>query len=114
MRIKYFDTLPTANSLCILKTGFLFVASEFGNQWVSRLMLLISAYPFIFCYFSQLYQIVHLGESDDEPEFSSRMPLEEGETFFYDTRALQNLILIGKLLFFTKLSTKLLTPSPCL
>jgi splicing factor 3B subunit 3 len=32
MRIKYFDTLPVANSICILKTGFLFVASEFGNQ----------------------------------------------------------------------------------
>uniref|UniRef100_A0A915DI23 Cleavage/polyadenylation specificity factor A subunit C-terminal domain-containing protein n=1 Tax=Ditylenchus dipsaci TaxID=166011 RepID=A0A915DI23_9BILA len=77
MRIKYFDTLPTANSLCILKTGFLFVASEFGNH--------------------QLYQILHLGESDDEPEFSSRMPLEEGETFFYDTRALQNLVLIDQI-----------------
>jgi splicing factor 3B subunit 3 len=34
MKIKYFDTLPVANSLCILKTGFLFVASEFGNQSV--------------------------------------------------------------------------------
>ncbi|KAI1707610.1 mono-functional DNA-alkylating methyl methanesulfonate n-term domain-containing protein [Ditylenchus destructor] len=32
MRIKYFDTLPTANSMCILKTRFLFVASKFGNQ----------------------------------------------------------------------------------
>lgn len=32
MKIKYFDTLPPANALCILKTGFLFVASEFGNQ----------------------------------------------------------------------------------
>jgi len=34
MRIKYFDTLPVANALCILKTGFLFTASEFGNQFV--------------------------------------------------------------------------------
>lgn len=34
MRVKYFDTLPVANALCILKTGFLFVASEFGNQLV--------------------------------------------------------------------------------
>lgn len=32
MRIKYFDTLPVANAICILKTGFLFVSSEFGNQ----------------------------------------------------------------------------------
>ncbi len=32
IRIKYFDTVPVASSLCVLKTGFLFVACEFGNQ----------------------------------------------------------------------------------
>lgn len=32
LKIKYFDTVPTATSLCILKSGYLFVASEFGNQ----------------------------------------------------------------------------------
>lgn len=32
IRIKYFDTIPVAGSICLLKTGFLFVASEFGNQ----------------------------------------------------------------------------------
>jgi splicing factor 3B subunit 3 len=32
IKIKYFDTVPVANSMCVLKTGFLFVASEFGNQ----------------------------------------------------------------------------------
>lgn len=32
MRIKYFDTIPVATSLCILKSGYLFAASEFGNQ----------------------------------------------------------------------------------
>ncbi len=34
LKIKYFNTVPTASSLCILKSGFLFVASEFGNQCV--------------------------------------------------------------------------------
>ena len=34
LKIKYFDTVPTASALCILKSGFLFVASEFGNQYV--------------------------------------------------------------------------------
>ena len=34
VKIKYFDTVPVAISLCILKSGFLFVASEFGNQYV--------------------------------------------------------------------------------
>lgn len=32
LKIKYFDTIPVATSLCILKSGFLFAASEFGNQ----------------------------------------------------------------------------------
>jgi splicing factor 3B subunit 3 len=36
IKIKYFDTIPVANSLCILKSGFLFVASEFGNHYFYR------------------------------------------------------------------------------
>lgn len=43
--------MPVAASLCILKSGFLFVASEFGNQY--------------------LYQFEKLGDDDDEREFSS-------------------------------------------
>ena len=34
VRIRYFDTLPTAVSLCISKFGMLFAASEFSNQYV--------------------------------------------------------------------------------
>ncbi|GAA5896462.1 hypothetical protein JCM5296_000672 [Sporobolomyces johnsonii] len=51
LKIKYFDTVPVASSLCILKSGFLFVASEFGNP--------------------RLYQFEKLGDDDDEREFSS-------------------------------------------
>ncbi|KAH8814685.1 CPSF A subunit region-domain-containing protein [Flagelloscypha sp. PMI_526] len=51
LKIKYFDTVPVASSLCILKSGFLFVASEFGNHY--------------------LYQFQKLGDDDDEPEWSS-------------------------------------------
>lgn len=32
LKLKYFDTVPVSTSMCVLKTGFLFVASEFGNQ----------------------------------------------------------------------------------
>ena len=39
VKIKYFDTVPVASALCILKSGFLFVASEFGNQSVIPLHL---------------------------------------------------------------------------
>ncbi|EPT04569.1 hypothetical protein FOMPIDRAFT_95487 [Fomitopsis schrenkii] len=51
LKIKYFDTVPVASGLCILKSGFLFVASEFGNHY--------------------LYQFQKLGDDDNEPEFSS-------------------------------------------
>lgn len=77
IRIKYFDTVPVASSMCVLKTGFLFVASEFGNHF--------------------LYQIAHLGDDDDEPEFSSALQLDEGETFYYEARALKNLVLIDEM-----------------
>ncbi|KAJ4475998.1 CPSF A subunit region-domain-containing protein [Lentinula edodes] len=50
LKIKYFDTVPVASSLCILKSGFLFVASEFLNDYF---------YPF-----------QKLGDDDEEPEFS--------------------------------------------
>lgn len=32
IKMKYFDTVPVASEMCILQTGFLFVAAEFGNQ----------------------------------------------------------------------------------
>jgi splicing factor 3B subunit 3 len=50
LKIKYFDTVPVASSLCILKSGFLFVASEFSNP--------------------RLYQFEKLGDDDEEQEFS--------------------------------------------
>lgn len=46
---------------------------------------------------SYLYQIAHLGDEDDEPEFSSAMPLEEGDTFFFAPRPLRNLVLVDEM-----------------
>ena len=43
IRMKYFDTIPVAVSMTVLKTGFLFVGAEFGNH--------------------TLYQIAHLGKN---------------------------------------------------
>lgn len=77
IKLKYFDTVPVATAMCVLKTGFLFVAAEFGNHY--------------------LYQIAHLGDDDDELEFSSAMPLEEGDTFFFAPRALRNLVLVDEM-----------------
>ncbi|EQC32637.1 hypothetical protein SDRG_09613 [Saprolegnia diclina VS20] len=36
VKIKFFDTLPTANALCITKTGFLFSASEFATHYLCQ------------------------------------------------------------------------------
>ncbi|XP_060519278.1 splicing factor 3B subunit 3 isoform X2 [Cylas formicarius] len=77
IKLKYFDTVPVAAAMCVMKTGFLFVASEFGNHY--------------------LYQIAHLGDDDDELEFSSAMPLEEGDTFFFAPRPLRNLVLVDEI-----------------
>lgn len=47
--------------------------------------------------YSYLYQIAHLGDDDDEPEFSSSIPLEEGDTFFFAPRPLKNLVLVDEM-----------------
>ncbi len=46
--------------------------------------------------FSYLYQIAHLGDDDEEPEFSSAMPLEEGDTFLFQPRQLKNLVVVDE------------------
>ncbi|KAJ9093536.1 pre-mRNA-splicing factor rse1 [Naganishia friedmannii] len=51
LNIQYFDTIPVANSLCILKSGHLFAASEFGNH--------------------ALYQFLSLGDDDEGTTWSS-------------------------------------------
>ncbi len=71
IKIKYFDTAPVAKSLCILKTGFLFVASEFGDH--------------------HLYQFEHLGDGDRDVEFSSQ---DGVAPVFFDPRPLANLALV--------------------
>ena len=32
LKIKYFDTVPVSVSLCIIKSGYLFAASDFSDQ----------------------------------------------------------------------------------
>jgi splicing factor 3B subunit 3 len=52
MKIKYFETLPLAVDLCLFKSGFMFLAAEFGNH--------------------ALFQIDNLGDDEeDQPEFQS-------------------------------------------
>lgn len=75
--VKYFDTIPVANSICILKSGFLFVASEFGNH--------------------QFYQFEKLGDDDNEEEFHSddfaADPNAAYSPVYFTPRSLENLAL---------------------
>lgn len=58
LRIKYFDTVPVAASLLILRAGFLYVAAESGPQL--------------------LYSFQQLGDNDDVPEYVSTELPEQG------------------------------------
>ena len=85
LKIKYFDTVPTATGLCILKSGHLFIAAEFGNH--------------------QLYQFQKLGDDDGEVEFVSaqypgfgmKTPSQPLPRAYFRPRPMENLILLDTL-----------------
>ncbi|MCJ1479106.1 pre-mRNA-splicing factor rse1 [Lambiella insularis] len=78
LKIKYFDTVPIASSLCILKSGFLFVASETGDH--------------------HFYQFEKLGDDDNETEFDSgSFPVDPTENYapvYFHPRAAENVNLV--------------------
>ncbi|KAA8649703.1 hypothetical protein EYZ11_003350 [Aspergillus tanneri] len=78
LKIKYFDTVPIASSLLILKSGFLFVASESGNH--------------------HFYQFEKLGDDDEEIEFNSDSysadPSVPYEAIYFQPRGAENLNLV--------------------
>lgn len=76
LKIKYFDTIPVSASMCVLKSGYLFAASEFGNH--------------------ALYQFRAIGTDPDvEASSSTLMETEEGfQPVFFQPRGLKNLVRI--------------------
>jgi splicing factor 3B subunit 3 len=78
LKIKYFDTVPVATDLLILKSGFLFVASETGNH--------------------HLYQFEKLGDDDEETEFTSDSvsadPTEPVSPVYFNLRGAENVNLV--------------------
>lgn len=80
LKVKYFDTLPPCVSLAVLKTGFLFCASETGNH--------------------ALYQFVGTGEDDDDVESSSATLVQSEEGYapvFFRPRPFRNLVLVDEM-----------------
>lgn len=78
LKIKYFDTIPVTASMCVLKSGFLFAASEFGNH--------------------SLYQFQAIGDDADvESSSATLMETEEGfQPVFFQPRRLKNLVRIDQ------------------
>ncbi|KAH7296253.1 hypothetical protein KP509_26G015800 [Ceratopteris richardii] len=79
LKIKYFDTIPVTCGLCVLKSGFLFAASEFGNH--------------------ALYQFQGVGDDEDvEASSATLMETEEGfQPVFFQPRKLRNLVHIDEI-----------------
>lgn len=65
VNVKYFDTVPLAVSMVVLKTGFLFVAAESGNQYA----LYFTYVGCIYCVSSGLYQFQGIGDDDEDVTF---------------------------------------------
>ncbi|KAG7031633.1 Spliceosome-associated protein [Cucurbita argyrosperma subsp. argyrosperma] len=78
LKIKYFDTIAVTASMCVLKSGFLFAASEFGNH--------------------SLYQFQSIGDDADvESSSATLMETEEGfQPVFFQPRRLKNLVRIDQ------------------
>ncbi|KAF2740759.1 pre-mRNA-splicing factor rse1 [Polyplosphaeria fusca] len=77
MRIHYFDTIPVASSMCLMKTGYLYCAFESGDQL--------------------LYEMGSLAgdESDEATYDSSQFPTDPSLPYdppFFRPRPLKNLI----------------------
>jgi splicing factor 3B subunit 3 len=73
LSIKYFDTIPVASSLVILKSGFILAISEFGNHY--------------------LYRIDDLGDSDEEQvDYTSSQDISS--FVYFKPRDLRNLSLV--------------------
>ena len=71
MVLYYFDTIPVASSLCVLKSGFLFCPCEAGD--------------------GILYELVRLGDDDDDERFSSHDYAAAAMPAYFVPRALRNL-----------------------
>ena len=89
LNLKFFDTIPVSKSLCIMKSGFLFAASEHGDH--------------------NLYQVMALGDESEDPVFTSEaLPRDFPQVLYPDSdvryevnqftpRPLQNIELASQL-----------------
>ncbi|KAJ3101047.1 Splicing factor 3B subunit 3 [Phlyctochytrium planicorne] len=79
LKIKYFDTIPVSSGMVLMKSGLLFVASEFGNHF--------------------LYRVDSLGDDDeDQYEFESSQIQDVDDTILpFQPRGLRNLTVVDEM-----------------
>ena len=101
LSVKYFDTIPVANALTLLKNGLLFSCSEAGDQYLFKVLSVgkFSSF-FVSCFSITVHSVTLLsGENDDSPECTtSSFVLKPEQDFVYFTpRPLRNLGQVDKL-----------------
>jgi splicing factor 3B subunit 3 len=74
--VKYFDTIPVATTMAVLKTGFLFTGSESSNHY--------------------LFQFQGIGDDDDTPSASASQNTLD-QFVYFQPRQLVNLLLVDEL-----------------
>ena len=84
LKIRYFDTIPICNSICVLKNGYLYADCQFNDQI--------------------LYKFEKLGDADGEMEWNSlNYPNEEiirnkeANSFKFKVKKLENLKIVNKI-----------------
>lgn len=75
IQCEYFDTISPCSSLCIMKTGFMFAASEFSNH--------------------SIYQIVSLGD-DEERRIASDSSMEHDTLVLFNPRTNKNIVAVDE------------------
>ncbi|KAF2194857.1 hypothetical protein K469DRAFT_546523 [Zopfia rhizophila CBS 207.26] len=80
IKIQYFDTIPLATSICILRSGFLYCACESGDRL--------------------LYELEQLGDDNETAFYSDQYPADPHESYtpaFFHPRPLKNLTAVERI-----------------
>ena len=75
--MSYFDTIHVANSLCILKKGYLFAPCDKGNH--------------------MFYKFLAIGDEQGEIKTDTTMELEAQQQVYFCPRELKNLKVLDEL-----------------
>ena len=75
IQCQYFDTISPWTSICLLKTGFLYAAAEFGNHYI--------------------YQITSLGDDEENPIVSDSS-MERDTLIAFNPRGFRNIAVVDE------------------